>query len=66
MKLRYVFGAVAAVLLLAAFFYLYGGSQTPSGQPALRKITAESVSEIKNEFNAAKGDVRVLLLLSPT
>lgn len=66
MKRRYVIGAVLLALLVAAALYLYGGGQTPSGQPPLRNVTAQNVVEIKDEFNAAKGEVRVLLLLSPT
>ena len=65
MKARYIVGAVLAALLIAGF-YLYGGSQTPSGQAPLQNVTVQNVAEIKNDFNAAKGDVRVLLLLSPT
>jgi len=66
MKRRYVVGAVIAALLVAAALYLYGGGQTPAGQPPLQSVTAQSIDEIKNAFNAAKGEVRVLLLLSPT
>ncbi len=66
MKRQYVFGAAVAVLLLAAFFYLYGGSQTPSGQPPLQGVTAQSVGNIRNAFNAASGEARIVLLLSPT
>ena len=67
MKAWHIVGAaVAAALLIAAGLYLYGGSQTPSGQATLQNVTAQNVAEIKNDFNAAKGDVRVLLLLSPT
>ena len=66
MKRRYVVGAILLALLVAAALYLYGGGQTPSGQPPLRNLTAENVVGIKNEFNAAKDEVRVLLLLSPT
>jgi hypothetical protein len=66
MKARYIIVTVFAALLLAASLYLYSGSQTPAGQVPLRNITAENISDIKNEFNAANGDVRVLLLLSPT
>ena len=43
-----------------------GGSQTPSGQQPLESLTTRNVAEVRNAFNAAKGDVRVLLLLSPT
>lgn len=66
MKRGYVFGAVVAVLLLAAFFYLYGGSQTPSGQAPLQTVTAQSLGDIKNAFNAANSEARIVLLLSPT
>jgi hypothetical protein len=66
MKARSVVGAVLTALLIAAAMYLYGGSQTPAGQPPLRNVTAENVADIRNEFNAANGDVRVLLLMSPT
>jgi hypothetical protein len=66
MKARYIIVTVFAALLLAAGLYLYSGSQTPAGQVPLRNITAENIADIKNEFNAANGDARVLLLLSPT
>jgi hypothetical protein len=65
MKRRYILGILVA-LLLGALVYVYGGSQVPPGQPPLRRITAQNVGEIKSEFNAARDDVRVLLLLSPT
>ena len=67
MKRRYIGGAVLAGVLIAAPFSIYsGGSQTPSGQPQLQNVTAQNFGEIKNDFNAANGEVRVLLLLSPT
>ena len=66
MKPKYIVGAVLVTLLLAAVVYLYGGGQAPSGQPPLRNLTAQSTREIKNEFNTAKDEPRVLLLLSPT
>jgi hypothetical protein len=66
MKGRYILGTLAALFLLTALVYFYGGSQAPSGQPPLRSLTANNVADVKNEFNAAKDDVRVLLLLSPT
>lgn len=66
MKRRYLFGGIAAALLFAAVLYLYGGRQTPSGQPPLQNVTTQSIGEIKTAFNAAQAEVRVLLLLSPT
>ena len=66
MKRKYIAGAVLVASLMEAAFYLYGGRQVPSGQPPLGNITAQGLGEIKDEFNAAKGGARVLLLLSPT
>ena len=66
MKRQHIVGAVIALLVLVALFYFYGGSRTPSGQPPLRSLTPQNVVEIRDEFNAAKNEVRVLLLLSPT
>ena len=66
MKRAHMVGAIPVVLLAAAVLYLYSGGQTPAGQPPLKNLNAQSVGEIKYEFNAAKEDVRVLLLLSPT
>ena len=66
MKLRHIIVALAAVLLAGGLFYFYGGSQAPRGQAPLKNLTAENVVDVKNQFNAAKDSVRVLLLLSPT
>ena len=66
MKRAYIVGAIPVALLAVAVLYLYGGGQTPSGQPPLKNLSAQSAGEIKDEFNAAKDDVRVVLLLSPT
>ena len=66
MKRQYITGAVIVALLVAAVLYLYGGGQTPAGQPPLQNLSAQSVGEIKNNFNTATDEVRVLLLLSPT
>ena len=66
MQRAYVVGAIPVALLAAAVLYLYGAGQTPAGQPPMKNLSAQSIGEIKNEFNAARDDVRVLLLLSPT
>jgi hypothetical protein len=66
MKRKYLAGATATVILLVLLIYAYGGGHTPHGQPPLRTLTVQNISEIRNQFNAAKDDVRVLLLLSPT
>ena len=66
MKRKHILAAIVATALAGALFYFYGGSQTPSGQTPLQKLTPENVAEVKSAFNAAKNDARVLLLLSPT
>jgi hypothetical protein len=58
--------AIAALLAIGVAFYVYGGHQAPIGQPPLASLTPETLSDIKNAFNAAKSEVRVLVLLSPT
>jgi hypothetical protein len=66
MQRRYIVGTAILAVLVAALLYLYGGGQTPSGQPPLRSVTNQNIADIKNEFNAAKSEVRVVLMLSPT
>lgn len=66
MKIRYVLGAILAAALVGGLVYFYGGSQVPSGQTPLQALTPQSIAGIKDAFNAAAGDVRVLVLLSPT
>lgn len=66
MSRKQILAAFFAIALAGGLFYFYGGSQTPKGQPPLQKLTPQNVAGVKSEFNAAKDDVRVLLLLSPT
>ena len=66
MNRRYILVAAVTVAFVGALLYFYGGSQAPAGQRQLQSLTAQNLAEIKNEFNATKEDVRVLLLLSPT
>jgi hypothetical protein len=66
MKQKYLAGGTASIILILLLIYAYGGGHTPQGQPPLQTLTVQNLSEIRNQFNAAKDDVRVLLLLSPT
>ena len=56
----------AALLLGAGLFYFYGGHTAPASQPALVTLTRQTLSTIEGAFNEAKGNVRLLILLSPT
>lgn len=66
MKRTYAVAAIITLALIAALVYFYGGSQVPPGQPPLQRLTADNLPQIKNAFNEAKDNVRVLVLLSPT
>jgi hypothetical protein len=67
MKRKYILSTSLAAGLVAAFLYFfYGSGQTPPGQAPLQNLTPQNVGQLKDAFNAAKSDVRVLLLLSPT
>jgi hypothetical protein len=66
MSRKYIVFGILAVALAGLLVYVYGGSQAPPGQPPLASLTPQNVAEIRNSFNTAKDDVRVLVLLSPT
>ncbi len=66
MNRKYAVSAVLTAALIGALLYFYGGSQAPPGQPPLQRLTTGNVFRIKDAFNAANEDVRVLVLLSPT
>jgi hypothetical protein len=66
MSRKYILVAIVTAGFVGALLYFYGGSQAPAGQRPLQNLTAQNVGEIKDAFNAAKDDVRVLMLLSPT
>jgi hypothetical protein len=40
--------------------------RAPAGQPSLASLTSENFNELRTAFNKDSGDVRVVLLLSPT
>lgn len=44
----------------------FGTHNTPEGQPELLHLSSASVERLRSDFNRAAGDVRVVLLLSPT
>jgi hypothetical protein len=52
--------------LLALGWHYYGGETVPAGQPPLVSLTSSSFDQLRTAFNAATGEVRIVLLLSPT
>jgi hypothetical protein len=55
---------VAGVLALG--WHFYGGEKVPAGQPPLVSLTSANFDQLRTAFNAASGEVRIVLLLSPT
>ena len=56
-----------AVIGVGAFAWLHFGTHyTPAGQPPLATLDAASLATLKAEFNAAAGETRMIVLLSPT
>jgi hypothetical protein len=62
-------GIVAVLVivgLLVLGWHLYSGSAVPAGQPPLVSLTSTNFEQLRASFNASAGQVRVVLLLSPT
>lgn len=68
--------ALKAAVTIAAFFVIaciavlawmkFAPRHVPESQRPLETLDATSLPALRNAFNAAIGDVRVLVLLSPT
>ena len=62
--------AVVVLVLLGALTVLRivgcGPGTVPAGQPPMLAITNETLPIVRNDFNAAADQHRVVLLLSPT
>ncbi len=52
--------------LLPLGWHYYGGERVPVGQPLLVSLTSRNFDVLRTAFNAASGEVRIVLLLSPT
>jgi hypothetical protein len=57
---------ILLLIIGAASWYLLTGHKTPAQQQPLADLNPESLPALKAEFNRSSGDVRVVLLLSPT
>jgi hypothetical protein len=60
------FAALVVVGLLVLSHHFYGGEKVPAGQPPLLSLTSANFDQLRSSFNEASGDVRIVLLLSPT
>ena len=66
MKRQSIGLGLTALAVFAGLLYLYGGHQTPCGQAPLADLNSANLSELKDEFNSSRADIRMLVLLSPT
>jgi len=66
MNRKYILGGISAAALIGALVYFHRGHRVPVGQVPLQSLTPENVAGIRNVFNAAQDNVRVVVLLSPT
>jgi len=59
---------VAALLAVVAAlsWRAWGPTHTPPPQPGLESLTAQNFPEFEKAFDDAAGNVRMILLLSPT
>ena len=67
MRLRTTLPLVVAALLGAgALAYYFAGDRAPANQAPLATLDGSSIGSLRTQFNAASGDTRIILLLSPT
>lgn len=58
--------AIAVALAALLGRQQFGTHNTPFGQPALLHLAPHSIETLRGDFNKASGDVRLVVLLSPT
>jgi len=64
--IKYVLPFVGVALALSVFWYYWGSTRTPRGQPPLTSLTPSNLDQFKRQFNDAADRTRLVLLLSPT
>ena len=65
-KLLSILAVFVLVGLLALGRHFYSGETAPAGQRPLVSLTSTNFDQLRAAFNAASGEVRIVLLLSPT
>jgi len=67
MKLRSWLFLILVLVLVLAIFYAFQPSKTPSPQPPLVTLTSANFADsFYGALKASTGDVRLVLLVSPT
>jgi hypothetical protein len=57
---------LVAALGIAVAWYVRGPRAVPPGQPPLATLSPSALEALRADFNRAAGQVRVIILLSPT
>jgi hypothetical protein len=65
-KRRVLWLVLALALGLTLAWYVWGPRTVPPGQPALATLSPSALETLRADFNRAAGQVRVIILLSPT
>jgi hypothetical protein len=65
-KAKYITLLIVAVLAFVAYWYYWGSSRTPPGQPPLTSLVPGNLDQFKSAFNDAADRPRLVLLVSPT
>jgi hypothetical protein len=65
-KLLSILAVLVLLGLLALGRHFYRGETVPAGQPPLVSLTSTNFDQLRAAFNAASGEVSIVLLLSPT
>ena len=63
---RLAFVSVLVLLLGLGAWYQFARHDAPAGQAPLTAISAASLDPLRNDFNDASSQFRIVLLLSPT
>jgi hypothetical protein len=61
-----ILAVLVTVGLSVLAWHFYGGAKVPAGQPPLASLTEANFDQFRIAFNAGSGEVRIVLLLSPT
>jgi hypothetical protein len=61
-----ILGAVAVLFFLGVNHVFSPKGHTPPGQAALVELNPEKLEDLRQAFNAADGQVRIVLWVSPT
>lgn len=65
-KPKHIILPLVVVLALVAYWYYWGSSRTPPGQPPLTSLTPNNLDQFQHAFNDTADHIRVVLLVSPT